>query len=115
MFVLNGIAVATVCLGIVALMRMLLIAIVVVWSFRADEAGREHALAVLRLLGASKWSWRLPAIRAIASTRIATASAKPIVIRIEIRCPFRTREQQHSRTSGRRRIGPVTCTRPTRS
>jgi hypothetical protein len=36
------------------LMRYILIAIIVIWSLRADEAGRKHALALVRLLRAER-------------------------------------------------------------
>lgn len=40
------------------LLRYALVATIVIWSFKADPAGKRHALALLRLLRAQRWIGR---------------------------------------------------------
>jgi hypothetical protein len=48
-----GSAVGVAC-GIGIVIRSLLQLVVVIWSLRADDAGRRHAMAILRLLSDSR-------------------------------------------------------------
>jgi hypothetical protein len=46
----GGGAVTAISLAVLFVGRFLLLAVVVLWSLKADEKGRRHALALLRLL-----------------------------------------------------------------
>ncbi|MGW3994335.1 hypothetical protein [Amycolatopsis sp. NPDC004772] len=55
----SGVVGATAAAAVVVL-RYVTQLIVVIWSLRADEAGRKHAVALLRLLRGDKESRRRP-------------------------------------------------------
>jgi predicted lysophospholipase L1 biosynthesis ABC-type transport system permease subunit len=40
--------------AVVLVLRAITVLVIVVWSLRTNEAGRKHALALLRVLGANR-------------------------------------------------------------